>query len=111
MLCTKTTQENWDRFLPEFKKKNVQRKKPHVVKEKKAYTPFPPRSSPPRCVVGVICSAGLGLSVCVCVFWWSLPLVVDADQSTHHPLDDDDDGSRMYTHTPTHPSTHLSSYS
>jgi len=40
--------ENWDRFLPEFKKKNVQTKKPHVVREKKQYTPFPPAPVPSR---------------------------------------------------------------
>ena len=34
--------EDWGRFLPKFKKQNVQRKKPHQVKEKKPYTPFPP---------------------------------------------------------------------
>jgi len=33
--------ESWDRFLPKFKSKNVQRKKAKI-KEKKAYTPFPP---------------------------------------------------------------------
>ncbi|KAJ0233871.1 KRR1 small subunit processome component [Hirschfeldia incana] len=33
--------ESWDRFLPTFRKKNVQQKKPKS-KEKKAYTPFPP---------------------------------------------------------------------
>ena len=33
--------ENWDRFLPQFKSKNVQRKKVKI-KEKKPYTPFPP---------------------------------------------------------------------
>lgn len=33
------------RFLPKFKKKNVQRKKPKKRKEKKSYTPFPP---PPK---------------------------------------------------------------
>lgn len=38
--------ENWDRFLPEFKKRNVQRKKPRVVKKKKEYTPFPPEQLP-----------------------------------------------------------------
>lgn len=40
--------ENWDRFLPHFKKKNVQRKKPAVVREKKAYTPFPPPQLPSK---------------------------------------------------------------
>ena len=35
--------EDWSRFLPNFKKKNVQRKKPKVVAEKKKYTPFPPQ--------------------------------------------------------------------
>ncbi|KAI9714644.1 MAG: ribosomal RNA assembly protein krr1 [Candelaria pacifica] len=37
--------ENWDRFLPHFKKRNLaQRRKPYVVtdKSKKTYTPFPP---------------------------------------------------------------------
>lgn len=33
--------QNWERFLPKFKNKNVQRKKTKV-KEKKEYTPFPP---------------------------------------------------------------------
>lgn len=40
--------ENWDRFLPKFKKSNVQRKKPHSVKEKKSYTPFPPAPIPSK---------------------------------------------------------------
>lgn len=37
--------ENWDRFLPHFKKRNLsKRRKPYKVtdKSKKAYTPFPP---------------------------------------------------------------------
>ncbi|KAK9365838.1 hypothetical protein V1509DRAFT_631962 [Lipomyces kononenkoae] len=38
--------ESWDRFLPHFKKRNVQRRKPKVVKEKKPYTPFPPSQQP-----------------------------------------------------------------
>eukprot|EP00189_Rhodosorus_marinus_P000281 CAMPEP_0113966988 /NCGR_PEP_ID=MMETSP0011_2-20120614/8630_1 /TAXON_ID=101924 /ORGANISM="Rhodosorus marinus" /LENGTH=374 /DNA_ID=CAMNT_0000979721 /DNA_START=182 /DNA_END=1306 /DNA_ORIENTATION=+ /assembly_acc=CAM_ASM_000156 len=33
--------ENWDRFLPKFKKKNQKQKKT-ARKEKKPYTPFPP---------------------------------------------------------------------
>lgn len=37
--------ENWDRFLPHFKKRTLsKRKKPHKItdKSKKTYTPFPP---------------------------------------------------------------------
>lgn len=40
--------ENWDRFLPQFKKKNVQRKKPQEVKPKRTYTPFPPAQQPSK---------------------------------------------------------------
>ncbi|KDO34750.1 hypothetical protein SPRG_00811 [Saprolegnia parasitica CBS 223.65] len=40
--------ENWDRFLPVFKKKNVQTKKPHTVREKREYTPFPPAQMPSK---------------------------------------------------------------
>ncbi|XP_022756208.1 KRR1 small subunit processome component-like isoform X2 [Durio zibethinus] len=39
--------ENWDRFLPKFKKKNVQTKK-IKSKEKKPYTPFPPPQQPSK---------------------------------------------------------------
>ncbi|GAB4836683.1 ribosomal RNA assembly protein krr1 [Ancistrocladus abbreviatus] len=38
--------ENWDRFLPKFKKKNV--KKKVKSKEKKPYTPFPPPQQPSK---------------------------------------------------------------
>lgn len=38
--------ENWERFLPQFKKKNVQRKKPKDAKKKPEYTPFPPPQQP-----------------------------------------------------------------
>ncbi|KAK9478724.1 Krr1p [Lipomyces japonicus] len=38
--------ESWDRFLPHFKKRNVQRRKPKKITEKKAYTPFPPAQQP-----------------------------------------------------------------
>lgn len=38
----KLANENWDRFLPSFKKQNVQTKKPKNVHQKKEYTPFPP---------------------------------------------------------------------
>lgn len=62
----KLQNESWDRFLPTFKKKNVQRKKPHQVmeekqksknseggvapaaKKKKTYTPFPPAQQPSK---------------------------------------------------------------
>ncbi|KAF8024484.1 hypothetical protein BT93_F1608 [Corymbia citriodora subsp. variegata] len=39
--------ENWDRFLPKFKKKNVKQKKVKT-KEKKPYTPFPPPQPPSK---------------------------------------------------------------
>lgn len=39
--------ENWDRFLPNFKKKNVKQKKVKS-KEKKPYTPFPPPQQPSK---------------------------------------------------------------
>ena len=46
----KLKEENWDRFLPQFKKKNVQRKKvkPDAdAKDKdKEFTPFPPAQTP-----------------------------------------------------------------
>lgn len=41
-------EENWDRFLPQFKKKNVPRQKPAEVRVKKAYTPFPPPQPPSK---------------------------------------------------------------
>ncbi|KAL7502183.1 hypothetical protein ACHAXN_000217 [Cyclotella atomus] len=60
----KLSEESWDRFLPVFKKKNVQRKKSRqqsaVVEEgktgtdgkkskkKKSYTPFPPAQTPSK---------------------------------------------------------------
>ena len=51
----KLKHEDWSRFLPQFKKKNVPRKKPlqssstsggKPKKEPKAYTPFPPAQTP-----------------------------------------------------------------
>ena len=33
---------NWGRFLPQFRRKNVRRHKPHKVRPRKKYTPFPP---------------------------------------------------------------------
>jgi len=64
----KLKDESWERFLPTFKKKNVQRRKPHqlveenkkasesaaaaggkpVPKKKKSYTPFPPAQQPSK---------------------------------------------------------------
>lgn len=39
----KLRNENWDRFLPKFKSKNVPRQKPKIKKKKKGpYNPFPP---------------------------------------------------------------------
>lgn len=39
--------EDWSRFLPQFKKKTMsKRKKPLKIREKKAYTPFPPAQTP-----------------------------------------------------------------
>lgn len=38
--------EDWSRFLPQFKKRNVARKKPKRIREKKPYTPFPPAPQP-----------------------------------------------------------------
>jgi len=40
--------ESWDRFLPQFKKKNVQTKKPKKTVVKKKYTPFPPPQPPSK---------------------------------------------------------------
>lgn len=48
----KLKNEDWERFLPKFAKKNVPRKKPtgsgssKKVETKKAYTPFPPAPTP-----------------------------------------------------------------
>lgn len=51
----KLANEDWSRFLPTFKKKNVQRKKPKLdekqkekMQKKKAYTPFPPAQLPSK---------------------------------------------------------------
>ncbi|KAG5191423.1 hypothetical protein JKP88DRAFT_204904, partial [Tribonema minus] len=40
--------EDWSRFLPSFNKRNVPRKKPRSVREKRAYTPFPPAQLPSK---------------------------------------------------------------
>ncbi|EOD04858.1 hypothetical protein EMIHUDRAFT_439079 [Emiliania huxleyi CCMP1516] len=40
-------QESWDRFLPKFKKQNVQRKKAKgKARKEREYTPFPPAPTP-----------------------------------------------------------------
>jgi len=60
----KLASENWERFLPTFKKKNVQRKTPRQIEDenrkaknsggdakkgkKKVYTPFPPAQTPSK---------------------------------------------------------------
>ncbi|KAJ1444780.1 hypothetical protein M885DRAFT_626798 [Pelagophyceae sp. CCMP2097] len=41
-------EEDWERFLPKFAKKNVPTKKPLKVTAKKAYTPFPPAQLPSK---------------------------------------------------------------
>lgn len=41
-------EENWERFLPTFKKKNVKRKEKKQKKAKKKYTPFPPPQQPSK---------------------------------------------------------------
>jgi ribosomal RNA assembly protein len=38
--------ENWDRFLPKFKKNNIKKKAAKPKREKKEYTPFPPAQQP-----------------------------------------------------------------
>merc|ERR1711865_831505 len=38
-------EENWDRFLPHFKKRNIQRKK-QKIKKKKSKEVFPPQQTP-----------------------------------------------------------------
>lgn len=43
--------ESWDRFLPHFKKRTLnKRRKPHNItdKSRKTYTPFPPRQEPSK---------------------------------------------------------------
>eukprot|EP00873_Tetraselmis_striata_P039058 jgi/Tetstr1/459322/TSEL_004717.t1 len=40
--------ENWDRFLPNFKKKNVARRKPHKLGAKKSDAVFPPLPAPSK---------------------------------------------------------------
>eukprot|EP00124_Ichthyophonus_hoferi_P005770 Ihof_evm1s947 gene=Ihof_evmTU1s947 len=39
-------EENWERFLPQFKKKNIKIKKKKITK--KEYTPFPPQQQPSK---------------------------------------------------------------
>ncbi|WVZ69089.1 hypothetical protein U9M48_017933 [Paspalum notatum var. saurae] len=68
--------ENWDRFLPKFKKKNVKQKKPQA-KEKKPYTPFPPPQQPSKA------SSSHIFFICILLFflYWSVFNV-----RTHQPL-------------------------
>ena len=69
--------ESWDRFLPKFKKSNVQRKKPRKTKEKKEYTPFPPPQPESKVCVGVGECVGMGMCV------WSVPLPCRWTRSWH----------------------------
>jgi hypothetical protein len=46
--CLQLKDENWERFLPKFKRKNIKRKKPAVAPAKKSYTPFPPAQLPSK---------------------------------------------------------------
>lgn len=42
-------EEDWSRFLPQFKKKSISsRRKPKIINEKKPYTPFPPAQLPSK---------------------------------------------------------------
>ena len=48
--------ENWERFLPKFKKRNVKRKKPKNKKNRdKIDTPFPPAPMPSKVSGGWWC--------------------------------------------------------
>ncbi|KNC83225.1 ribosomal RNA assembly protein mis3 [Sphaeroforma arctica JP610] len=44
----KLAEENWERFLPQFKKKNQPKKKAPTSKKKKEYTPYPPQQQPSK---------------------------------------------------------------
>lgn len=45
----KLAEENWERFLPHFKKKNTKPQKKKISKkDKKDYTPFPPAQTPSK---------------------------------------------------------------
>ena len=46
MKDDKLKEENWDRFLPHFKRINEKRKKNKITKKDKEYTPFPPAQQP-----------------------------------------------------------------
>ena len=58
--------ENWERFLPRFKKRNVQRRKPSVIK-KKEYTPFPPPQQPSKARPALIQKLFLGETMFIAV--------------------------------------------
>ncbi|EGR31059.1 ribosomal RNA assembly, putative [Ichthyophthirius multifiliis] len=46
MKDDKLKDENWDRFLPQFKKINAKKKQKKQKVQKKEYTPFPPEQQP-----------------------------------------------------------------
>jgi len=65
MKDPKLANEDWSRFLPKFKNKNIsKRKQPKVKKPKKEYTPFPPAQ--PESKIDKQLASGE----------WSLPIMV-----------------------------------
>lgn len=78
--------ENWDRFLPKFKKKNVKTKKPKKDKDKdkdKDKSPFPP-PPPPRkvCFFSHLIHSLLDLSAQIESLCWLMLTTHDDVQST-----------------------------
>jgi hypothetical protein len=73
--------ENWDRFLPKFKKKNVKTKKPKKDKDKdkdKDKSPFPPPPPPRKVCFSPLTHFVLDLSAIVESLYW-LVLRIQSD--------------------------------